>query len=165
MKKNKPSRKKTTNHLSNLEKSVQSISKNTEITIEKIDAVVENTKATEKPSKLSIVIEIIALIVTIIGVLIAYLQYKNSHVSHSEYKIYLSSEYTILKANATTDITATLNFETNSISLNAYLNSIADGDTLLMTRNNETEWHKNVYFEHTGTYEVIATSIPLMEIQ
>ena len=34
-----------------------------------------------------------------------------------------------------------------------------DGDTLSMIRNNETEWHKKVYFEHTGTYEIIATAI------
>lgn len=159
MKKTRYHKKNTTNHLNDLEKSVQNISKNTEKMVEKIDTVAENTKDTKRPPKLSTIIEIIALIVTTIGVLIAYLQYRDSQVSPSEYKIYLSSEYTTLKAYATTDITATLNFDTNSINLNAYLNSIADGDPLLMTRNNETEWHKNVYFEHTGTYEVIATSI------
>ena len=126
-----------------------------------IDTVEENTRLSEKDSRFDpfIIIEILALIVTTIGVLIAYLQYKDSHVSQSEYKIYLSSEYTTLKVTAATDITATLNFDANSVSLSAYLDSVADGDTLLMTRNNETEWHKKVYFEHLGTYEVIATAV------
>ena len=90
---------------------------------------------------------------------IAYLQYKESHVASSEYAIYLSSEYTKLKVHVETDLTATLNFDTNAVTISAYLDSVMDGDTLSMIRNNETAWHKRVYFEHTGTYEIIATSI------
>lgn len=91
---------------------------------------------------------------------IAYLQYRESHVaSPEEYTIYLSSEYTKLKVGVETDLMATLNFDTNAVTISAYLDSIMDGDPLLMIRNNETEWHKKVYFEHTGTYEIIATAI------
>lgn len=87
------------------------------------------------------------------------MEYRDAHVSPFEYNVYLSSEYTKLKVNAETDLKATLNFDTDSISISAYLNSVIDGDTLFMTRNNETEWHKKVRFEHIGTYEVIATAV------
>lgn len=149
------------NHLDEIDKSVQSISKNAEKIAEGIDTIANDAKSPEKTflAWLAAVVTILGVIIATISVLIDYSQYKDSHVSQSEYKIYLSSEYTTLKVTAATDITATLNFDANSVSLSAYLDSVADGDTLLMTRNNETEWHKKVYFEHLGTYEVIATAV------
>ena len=130
--------------------------------VQKIDSVEQkNTKDHKEPkeSKLTIIIAIVTLVVTAIGVYIAYLQYKDSHVASSEYMIYLGSEYTTLRVKAETDLIATLNFDTDSVSISAFLNSVIDGESLLMIRNNETEWHKKVYFEHTGTYEVIASAV------
>lgn len=148
-------------HLNNIEENSRSIAKNTEKIVKTVDNVERNTKdiAKSTKSKLTIIIAIVTLIVTTLGVYIAYLQYKESHVASSEYTIYLSSEYTKLKVSVETDLTATLNFDTNTVTISAYLDSVMDGDTLSMTRNNETEWHKKVYFEHTGTYEIIATAI------
>lgn len=161
MKKRKYQETQTAHSLENINESSQSIAKNIDKMAEKLDDVVQSTKTIEENSnsKLPIIIAIITLIVTSIGVCIAYLQYKDSHIAPSEYEMYLSSEYTTLKVNAITDLTATLNFDTESISISAYFNSVIDGDTLSMIRNNETKWHKKVYFEHTGTYEVIATAI------
>lgn len=161
MKKRKNQDTQMTHYLNNINENTQSIVKNTEEMVEKIDHIAQNTKDIAKRGKsnLPLIIAVITLIVTAIGVLIAYLQYKDSHIAPSEYKTYLSSEYTTLRVNAITDLTATLNFDTDSISISAYLNSVIDGDTLLMIRNNENEWHRKVYFEHTGTYEVIATAI------
>lgn len=56
-------------------------------------------------------------------------------------------------------MTTTLNFDTNAVIISAYLDSVMASDTLSIIRNNETEWHKKGYFEHIGTYEIIATSI------
>lgn len=161
MKKRKYQEAQTTHSLKNINASTQSIAKNTEKIAKKLGDVAQTTKTIEEnsKSKLPIIIAIITLIVTAIGVYIAYLQYKDSHIAPLEYEIYLSSEYTTLKLNAITDLTATLNFDTDSISISAYLNSVIDGDTLSMIRISETEWHRKVYFEHTGTYEVIATAI------
>ena len=161
MRKRKNQKTQMTHYLNNIEESNRIISKSTGEIVEKLSNVEHSTNiiAKSNTSKLPIIIAVITLIVTAIGVYIAYLQYNDSHVASSEYEIYLSSEYTKLKVNAETDLTATLNFDTNSISISAYLNSVIDGDTLLMTRKNETEWHKKVCFEHIGIYEVIATAI------
>lgn len=148
-------------YLNNIDKNSQSIAKSTEQMVKTLDNIEHNTKVIAKSnkSKLPIIIAIVTLIVTTLGVYIAYLQYKESHVASSEYTIFLSSEYSKLKVHAQTDLTATLNFDTSAVTISAYLDSVIDGDTLSMIRNNETEWHKMVYFEHTGTYEIIATSI------
>lgn len=161
MKKKRNQEAKMTHYLNNIDENSQSIAKSTEKIAETLDNVERNTEVIAKSnkSKLPIIIGIITLIVTTLGVYIAYLQYKESHVASPEYTIYLSSEYTKLKVNVETDLTATLNFDTNTVTISAYLDSVIDGDTLSMIRNNETEWHKKVYFEHTGTYEIIATTI------
>lgn len=161
MRKKRNQEAKITHYLNNIDENSQSIAKSTEKIAKTLDNVERNTKTitNSNKSKLPIIIAIVTLIVTTLGVYIAYLQYKESHVASPEYTIYLSSEYTKLKVNAETDMTATLNFDTNAVTISAYLDLVMDGDTLSMTRNNETEWHKKVYFEHTGTYEIIATAI------
>lgn len=161
MRKKRNQETKTTHYLNKLDENSQSIAKSTEKIAKTLDDVKRNTSAITKSSKskLPIIIGIVTLIVTTFGVYIAYLQYKESHDASPEFTIYLSSEYTKLKARVETDLTATLNFDTNDVTISAYLDSVMDGDTLSMTRNNETEWHKKVYFEHTGTYVIIATAI------
>lgn len=161
MRKKRNQEAKMTHSLNKIDESSHIIAKSTEKIAETLDNVERNTKAITKSnkSKLTIILTIVSLIVTTLGLYIPYLQYKESHVAPSEYMIYLSSEYTKLKVNAETDLTATLNFDTNAVTISAYYNSVMDGDTLSMTRNNETEWHKKVYFEHTGTYEIISTAI------
>ena len=161
MRKKRNQKAQLDHHLNNIYENSQLIVKSTEKIVKTLGNVERNTKVIAKSnnSRLPIIIAIVTLIVTTLGVYIAYLQYKESHVASPEYTIYLSSEYTKLKVKAKTDLTATLNFDTNAVTISAYLNSVIDGDILLMIRNNETEWHKKVYFEHIGTYEIIATSI------
>ena len=161
MRKKRNQETQMTHYLNKIDENSQSIAKSTVKMAETLDNVERNTEVITKStkSKLSIIIAIIALILSALGVYIAYLQYKESHVAPSDYTIYLSSEYTKLKVHVETDLTATLNFDANVVTISAYLDSVMDGDTLSMTRNNETEWHKKVYFEHTGTYEIIATAI------
>ena len=148
-------------NISNIEKSNQTIVENAEKISRKLDNIEHDTKVIAKnsKSKLAITITIIALIVSSIGVFITYLQYKESHITSSQYEIYLSCEFTKIKVYAENELTATLNFDTDSISISAYLNSVLDGDILTMVQKTKTEWYKKVYFEHIGTYEVIATAI------
>ena len=161
MRKKRNQEAQMTHYLNKIDENSQSIAQSTEKIAETLDNVKHNTEAITKSnkSKLPIIISIVTLIVTTLGLYIAYLQYKESHIASPEYTIYLSSEYTKLKVRVETDLTATLNFDASAVTISAYLDSVLDGDTLSMIRNNETEWHKKVYFEHTGTYEIIATSI------
>lgn len=54
-------------------------------------------------------------------------------------------------------MTATLNFETDSVSITPYLAS-DKSDTLSMSRKNSTEWEEKVIFNETGTHKIVATA-------
>lgn len=74
------------------------------------------------------------------------------------YEIYLYPDYSRVEVGFQTDITATLNFDTDSVSIDAYLDSVHNGDTVTMKQKNSSEWQAKVYFEETGTYEIVATA-------
>lgn len=138
--------------MSRIDKNIETIAKNSDETNKNTAELVKSSK-----SKLTVIISIIALVFTISGVSIWGIIEKISEAS-PQYELYLSSEYTKLKVKAETDITATLNFDTDSISITAYLNSIKNGDTLEMLQEDSTKWHKKVFFEETGIYKVVATA-------
>lgn len=79
-------------------------------------------------------------------------------VDSEEYKIFLFSEYSKITIYQETNMTATLNFETNSVSITAYLAS-GKNDTLSMSRKNSTEWEEKVIFNETGTHKIVATAV------
>lgn len=51
----------------------------------------------------------------------------------------------------------TLNFETESVIITAYLAS-GKSDTLQMNKKSSSEWYKRVYFNETGKHTIIATA-------
>ena len=54
-------------------------------------------------------------------------------------------------------MTATLNFETDEVTITAYLAS-GKVDALTMDRKNSTEWGKKVIFNETGIHKIVATA-------
>ena len=54
-------------------------------------------------------------------------------------------------------MTATLNFEADSVNITAYLAS-GKSDTLPMSRKNSTEWEEKVIFNETGTHKIVAAA-------
>ncbi len=74
-----------------------------------------------------------------------------------EYTIYLYSAYSTVKVYAETEMTATLNFETDAVSITAYYESGGE-DTIALKRKNATEWQKTVYFEKLGVHKVVVTA-------
>lgn len=77
----------------------------------------------------------------------------------SAYEIYLYSDYKRVEVGFQTDIIATLNFDTDSVNIDAYCDSIHNGDTVIMTQKNSSEWQAKVYFQETGTFEIVATAV------
>ena len=136
----------TTNTMNRMDKNIEVIAKNSAETNNNVAELVKNSR-----SKLPIIISIIALFFTISGVSV-YGIIKDFIKKPPQYEIYLSSEYYTLEVNTNTDILATLNFDTSSISIAGYLNSVRDGKILEMKQKNETEWQRKVSFEHTGCY-------------
>ncbi len=153
MSKRKKRNSDATNAMSRIDKNIEAIAQNSDETNRNTAELVKSSK-----SKLTIIISIIALVVTISGVSIWGIIEKLSE-KPPQYELYLSSEYTMLKVNAETDIVATVNFNASSVSITAYLDSIKNGDTLEMIQENGTKWHKRVIFEETGIYRVVATAI------
>lgn len=75
-----------------------------------------------------------------------------------EYKIYLYSEYSKITIYSENNITATLNFEAEEVSITAYLAS-GGVDRLYMNRRNSTEWGKKVIFNETGIHKIVAVAV------
>lgn len=67
-----------------------------------------------------------------------YNYYKGHYKEDEQYEIYLYSEYSKVTIGVETDITATLNFDTDSVSITAYLAS-GNRDTLVMQQKSNTE--------------------------
>lgn len=77
--------------------------------------------------------------------------------SPEECKIFLYSEYSKITIYGENNMTATLNFEADEVTITAYLAS-GKVDTLSMNRKNSTEWGKKVIFNETGVHKIIATA-------
>lgn len=81
----------------------------------------------------------------------------NESVQEPEYKIYLYPEYSTFDITTKVDMTAFLNFETDAVSITAYLASGRE-DTVPLERESTTEWKKKVEFTETGVHEVVVTA-------
>ncbi|MBS6587055.1 MAG: hypothetical protein KH345_13005 [Eubacterium sp.] len=83
----------------------------------------------------------------------------NSGIDDTEpNSIILFSEYSKITIYQETNMTATLNFETDSVSITAYLAS-GKVDTLVMSKKSSYEWQEKVIFNEVGTHKVVASAI------
>lgn len=155
-----------------VKESAQTIAKNTEQTNEKLDDMKSDIgKITESStSKLPVIIAIITLLVafsgiSVIGVYDRWKSKTQSEVGNAndeseaepEYKIYLYAEYSTFNKGMKIDMTASLNFETDAVSITAHLASGGE-DTVPLERKNETEWQKKVEFTELGIHEIVVSA-------
>jgi len=167
--------KKINTALSDMHRGVQTFVETSDEIRENLDDIKCNTDELVKTNraKLPLIIAffgaaatIIGTIATIIGIIIsngkpAVETTANGSCTDTTapaYEIYLYSDYKRLETGAETNITATLNFNTDFVSIDAYLNNVHNGDTIIMAQKNSSEWQAKVYFQETGIFEVIATA-------
>ncbi len=173
--------------VSELKESARAIAENTSQTNEKLDDFKEDTVAIRKSSTskiplYSLIVAVIALFVTISGLSIVGIydrwiskpevnlvveagaeaetkagMERETAAQEPEYQVYLHSEYSTIKQYVETDITATLNFETDAVSITAYYESGGE-DTIPLERKNTTEWQKKVFFDKLGVHKVVASA-------
>lgn len=74
------------------------------------------------------------------------------------YTIFLYSEYSKITIYKETNMTVTLNFDADSVSITA---NLASGkiDKLMMHRKDAMTWEEKVVFDETGTHEIVANAI------
>lgn len=156
----------------------QTVVMNTERTNEKLDDMKSDMAEIRKnsASKVGTIIAVIGVLVAVSGVSIAGLidgwrakteagaemaiaepESEPEPEPEPEYAIYLYPEYSTFSIGAEIDMTASLNFETDAVSITAHLAS-GEEDTLELYRKNTTEWQKKVVFTETGVHEIIATA-------
>lgn len=170
-------------HIKNVGDTLNNINQGVEMLVEtsdqvgkKMDGITEELVKGNRAKPLEIagfVVAAIGVVATIIGVIVAIVGSKVSNGNATEtassdaadtaavtaaYEIYLYPDYSRVEVGFKTDITATLNFDTDSVNIDAYLDSAHNGDTVTMKQKNSSEWQAKVYFEEAGTYEVIATA-------
>lgn len=170
--------KETANAINRMDKNIETIAKNSVQTNQNVNDIKNNTETLIKNnnSKLSTTMTIIGTtaavigtIATVIGLIVAIKSSLDKGVptepvtatlspTIAPYEIFLYPDYKRLKVYAETDITATLNFDTASVIINAYLDSVKNGDTVEMTQKNTNEWQAKIYFEEIGIFEVVATA-------
>lgn len=169
----------TNNVIREINENIKVIAENTEQINNNVSNIKDNTDewvkgSNSKFSKTSQIIAMAAGITTIIvGIITAFVTFIPKDNSPTEgyvnesaiypitaepYEIYLYPEYRSFKVGFHNDMTATLNFDTDSVSITAYLNSVKNGDTVIMQQKNATEWQTKVEFMEPGTFEVIATA-------
>ncbi|MDE7017991.1 MAG: hypothetical protein K2P65_10550 [Lachnospiraceae bacterium] len=179
MGRNRKADRELKNTLDAIKESSQRIAENTGRMNEKLDDVKSGVSEIEKSatSKLPIIIAIIALLVTISGVSVVGMidRMKAKTESDAEtvtkasmpepepepaptYEIYLYPEYSTFDIGKEVDMTATLNFETDAVSITAYLAS-GETNTVELGRKNAEEWQKKVYFNEVGVHEVVVTAL------
>lgn len=169
--------KETANAINRMDKNIETIAKNSVQTNQNVNDIKSNTEKFIKNnnSKLSTAMTIIGTTATVIGTIATVIglivAIKGSPAGRdptsptaatlsptiAPYEIFLYPDYKRLKVYSETDITATLNFDTASVIINAYLDSVKNGDTVEMTQKNINEWQTKIYFEKTGIFEVVAT--------
>lgn len=157
--------------------SSEKIEENTERINEKLDDVKNNTA-----SKVGTIIAIIGVLATISGISIADIiaDRKNADAASEsvfedesgsksesepetesepepEYTIYLYPEYSKFNIGFEVDMTASLNFEADSVSITAHLASGGE-DTLELNRKNSMEWQKKVEFDEVGVHEIVVSA-------
>lgn len=118
----------------------------------------ENSTKIEKWKKIIKIIEIISVIFSICGISICSIYKEVVDKKPIQYEIYLYSEYSKVTLYQETNMTATLNFEADSVSITANLAS-GNTDTLEMNRKNSNEWEKKVIFNETGVHQIVVTTM------
>ena len=83
---------------------------------------------------------------------------ESSSIAEPAYELYLYSEYRKITIYQETNMTATLNFDTDNVKITAYLESGKE-DTLEMSRKNAEEWEVKVIFNEVGTHKVVAEAV------
>ncbi|MBD5521263.1 MAG: hypothetical protein HDR03_08605 [Lachnospiraceae bacterium] len=162
----------------------QMIAENTGHIDEKLDDVKSDVAKIRESttSKLPIIVAIIGVIVAVVGVIASISDISivdiisgkktadvtSESVSETEpepeYTIYLYPEYSKFNIGVKIDMTASLNFETDAVSITAHLASGKE-DTVELSRKNETEWQKKVVFDEVGVHEiVVAATAPNGEV-
>lgn len=161
--------------MNDIRKDVQLLAENSNKTEAKIDAIKDNTEESAKSSKskLPIIIGIIGVVVTTISAIpaITALLPPNSSPSNTGAsnesalptdavvnEIFLYCDHRKLRVGAETAITASLNFNADSVAIDAYLDSVHSGDTIKMTQKSSSEWQANIYFTEAGIFNVVATA-------
>lgn len=169
--------KEAVSAINRMDKNIETIAKNSVQTNQNVNDIKRNTETLIRNSNsrsaaamavIGTAAAVIGTIATVIGLIISI---KDSPAGGdptspaaatlspaAPYEIYLYPEYKRLKVYAETDITATANFDTASVIINAYLDSEKNGDTVEMTQKNTNEWQSKIYFEETGIFEVVATA-------
>lgn len=118
----------------------------------KLDEIQNKIKA-----KLSVIVTIIGLVISASGISVLGI-YNSFAKEEHQYEIYFYSEYSKVTIGVETNITATLNFDTDSVTITAYLAS-GKTDTLAMQQKNNTEWQKRVYFDEIGIHTIVVTAV------
>lgn len=167
--------KKSDTTLNDINNGVQLLVKSSDKKGEQIDSIKSNTDALVKNSnaRLPIIIGIIGAVATVIGTIATIVGIIISNgtppsedpssksatpANTPAYEIYLYPDYKRLKVGAETDITASLNFDADSVNIDAYLNSVHNGDTVNLIQKNSSEWQTKVRFTEAGIFKVIATA-------
>lgn len=136
------------------------IQENTDRTLRVLERVEQHTAESAKSSraKMPVIITICELILAIIG--LPYVEVGISFVLDNiqSPQVDIISEYTTLPIYKNNQIKVATNFETEGISIRAYLNSIQNGDVVEMRRVDRQNWQATVYFENIGNYKVIVTA-------
>lgn len=178
MRKNRKQNLYTNNAIQEINENIKVIAENTEQTNSTVSDIKNNTDELVHSNnsrffKTSQIIAIAAGITTIIVGIITVTamfipkghaqteSFSNESATNTTvepYEIYLYPEYTSFSVGFHNDITATLNFDTESVIITAYLNSVKNGDTVIMKQKNATEWQTKVEFTEPGIFEVIATA-------
>lgn len=147
--------KRNTNLLNDIRDNTQAAAQNTESIDSKMDSLQTDANEIKKgiKSKAGLIITIIGLVISVSGVSVWGLIKDRK----PDKEIYLYAEYSKVVLNQPTNMTATLNFEADSVSITAHLGSGAE-DTLEMQQKSATEWQKKVKFVETGTHTVVVTA-------
>ena len=75
----------------------------------------------------------------------------------SEYTIYLYSEHRTIDIGTNVEMTATLNFKTDAVTITAYFESGGD-ESLSLYEKNATEWQNDVIFDRLGVHKIVVTA-------
>lgn len=75
----------------------------------------------------------------------------------SEYTIYLYSEHRTIDIGTNVEMTATLNFKTDAVTITAYFESGGE-ESLSLYEKNATEWQNDVIFDRLGVHKIVVTA-------
>lgn len=173
MGRNRKQNKELQSTLNNISESSRTVAENTGQINEKLDDI---KSVTEKGSKskiplISLIVAIITLLVAVGGLSVVdvYDRLKSGAeveetdmeagfaAKEPEYEIYLYSEYSKVNVGVETEMTATLNFEADEVTITAFFES-GGKETMQLNRKSTMEWQKKVYFDKLGVHEIVVTA-------